>query len=133
MHDSGRWRELGVTHWHLTVTEVETKSPTRFSRERWEQIENTGYVGAVFDPAKALAWVTDQRRSVLARTSDPDATARKAGLTDLEIAAETTWLMLTRTTSPAGGAISINESQSVEIYANPMTALACSKRHQPEA
>lgn len=37
--------------------------------------------------------------------------------------------MLTRTTSPAGGGFAISDGRSIEIYANPMTPLACSRAH----
>jgi hypothetical protein len=42
---------------------------------------------------------------------------------------ELTWFMLTRTTSPAGGGFAISDGRSIEIYANPMTPLACSRAH----
>jgi hypothetical protein len=132
VRDCGRWRELGVTHWHLTVDEVDVNDPSRYSRERWEQIVASGYAGTTDDPREALRWIDEQRRAAVRRAADPEWVARRAGLGTPEgrrLQSETTWFMLTCTATPAGGGIAVSDGRSVEIYANPMTARTCGRKH----
>ncbi|GAA4861048.1 hypothetical protein GCM10023403_26760 [Pseudonocardia benzenivorans] len=130
--DSGRWRELGVTHWHLTVGEVTTGDPARYRIERWRELVGARYEGTTDDPREALRWITDQRIDAVKRATHPDACLARAGW-DSEArwlaALEVTWMMLTRTLGPAGGGISVSDGRSIEIYADAMSPRSCGKAH----
>lgn len=119
--DSGGWRECGVTHWHLTVSECGTSDPHRYDRERWAAM---GRVGTLDDPREVLRWICERRIAALERAADPATAARQAGWSTPEgwnQRAEVTWEVLTKSGStPAGGGIAINGGRSVEIYAQPI-------------
>jgi hypothetical protein len=132
LDDTGRWRELGITHWHLTVDEIGTGAGERYSRERWHGLVGARFVHTTADPREALHWITDQRIAALKRSPRPEDYAAQAGwgseqewLDRLSL----TWFMLTHSPSPAGGGFAISDGRSVEIYANPMSAQDCSGRH----
>ena len=132
LDDIGRWRELGITHWHLTVDEIGTGAAERYSLERWHGLIGARFVDTADDPGEALHWITDQRISALKRTSRPEAYAAQAGWGNEQQWLDRlvlTWFMLTTTSSPAGGGFAVSDGRSVEIYANPMTVQTCSRRH----
>lgn len=66
--DSGRWREIGVTHWHLVVTTWAMADRERFSDERIKLARRLrpSQLGEVFrgvarSPHEVTAWVMEQR------------------------------------------------------------------------
>jgi hypothetical protein len=131
--DSGRWREQGVTHWHLTLTEIGTGDRERYSPERWARIVHREFIGTESEPRAALAWITEQRARAISRSSDPGVFARRAGFgtrEGWEFAAGSSWDTLTRhPNTPAGGGIAVRDGSSVEIFANPMTRDRCRQDH----
>lgn len=135
--DPGGWRADRVTHWHLTVTEIGTNVRERYAMERWHRIVSEEFVGTETDPRRALLWVTEQRARAIRRSSDPELYARRIGWdtrADFEFQAVCSWESLTRHgRTPAGGGVAVRDGWSVEIYATPMTAADCSRRHHDEA
>lgn len=130
--DTERWRELGVTHWHLIAEEVATadKQGFRFSRDRWNGLSNARYVGEASDPRDAWRWICERRIAALEATSDPAKFAARAGLGS-EAAwvqrCSVSWWMLTQAVGCAGGGLSISDGRSMDIFADPKTAADCTK------
>lgn len=131
--DSGRWREEGVTHWHLTLTEIGTNVRERYAMDRWQRIVSQDWIGTETDPRAALVWVTEQRIRAIRGSADPDAFARRIGWNtreDVEFQVVCSWESLTGPgRTPVGGGVAVRDGWSVEIYANPMTAAECSREH----
>lgn len=128
--DSGRWRELGITHWHLVVDEISTTDRIRYSAERWHGLAGARYSDHTADPVEALVWLANKRMEAVHRASNPEAVAQRAGWDTPEAWQErhdTTWYMLTSAGKPAGGGVSISDGRSVDIFAEPMTSRDCTK------
>ncbi len=57
--DSGRWREVGVTHWHLIEPrEWATSDSTRFSTEDMRASRVRSSAGVARDPHEVAAWLS---------------------------------------------------------------------------
>lgn len=132
--DTGRWRELGITHWHLVTDDTATNDKLRYTAERWHGLAGARYTHHTADPHEALAWLANERMTAIHRSSDPARTARTAGWdTEREWTArhDTTWFMLTHVGKPAGGGILVSDGRSVDVFAQPMTPATCHRHEGP--
>lgn len=132
LDDCGRWREVGVTHWHFVTEDVAIADRSRYDGERFYRLSvaATEYTA---DPREALTWIAERRAAVIGRAGESDLMARRAGLTaaDWEQRHQVTWWMLTHVGGLAGGGVAISNSRAVEIFAVPMTPRGCSRHARP--
>lgn len=99
LEDGGRWRDLGVTHWHLGTDDVNLSDTNfRFSAERWHGLSGARYATHADDPVVVWRWLVETRLAVVARAYDPAAAATQAGWGDWDgwlAGCEHAWWMVT--------------------------------------
>lgn len=124
---SERWREVGVTHWHLVVEDTSLNSRERYE-EGWLARRARRSQEWVADPHEAMAWLAEQRSAAISRSEYPARAARRAGLTPADWQPRhelSLWLL--QLGELAGSAVAISGTRSVEIFAVPMTDATCSQ------
>ncbi|MEJ8282092.1 hypothetical protein [Pseudonocardia spirodelae] len=130
LHDSGRWRELGVTHWHCGTDDVATDDKIRYSAERWHGLTGARYELHTGDPHEAWRFMAEARIRTCARGSDPAAVARAAGIgspEEWERACRLSWWMLTHAKGFTSTGIVISDGRSVDLFVEGMTPYTCSR------
>lgn len=125
--DCGRWREKGVTHWHLLYEEWQlADNPTRFDNERVRAAVQRP-TAVAFSVQEALDWLEKSMRDVVARSTNREHLLARAGLRsedDWRSRAETTFFSLMHG-HVAGGGLLISEGRTADSLAYPMTAAGC--------
>lgn len=125
---SERWREIGVTHWHLVVEDTALNGRDRYE-QGWLARRARRSQSWTADPREAVAWIAEQRSAAISRSEHPERAAQRAGLGPADWRQRhdemTLWLLLEG--ELAGGGVAISGTRSVEIFAVPMTDATCSR------
>lgn len=58
--DSGRWRELGVTHWHLSRLDSRRSDKDRWGEERVRLARTRPSHGVAHDPGEVADWLREE-------------------------------------------------------------------------
>lgn len=129
LEDSGRWRDSGITHWHLWSRDERITSPHRFDRDVIAELAARGK--PEFDPKAALRWVYRQHLEALTSSADPVAVATQRGWhteADVRRSIAVAWELMTdrcRLRTPIGGGLEARKGRSLAVYADPQTADTC--------
>jgi hypothetical protein len=78
--DDGRWRERGVTHWHLVRTDWDRSDRARFDGERIDAERRHPTHGIARSPHEVAAWIVAEKRRAAAEAGDPGAALARSGL-----------------------------------------------------
>ncbi|BBG01532.1 MULTISPECIES: hypothetical protein [Pseudonocardia] len=128
--DAGRWRDLGVTHWHMGSDDINVSDGNfRYSAERWHGLVGARYEQHSADPMVVWRWLVEARLAVLRRASDPVMSARKAGWSspvEWERACLHTWRMLTTSGFSSSGVL-VSSGRACDVFAEGVTGGACSR------
>ncbi len=126
--DTGRWRERGITHWHLRHEEWALGDPQRFDQHRCTESILDAHAVA-YSPQEALDWLLNQYRTVV--EAPASSASRSAGLVTAEdwLEREEVAFYLLMNGSIAGRGIVAATGRIVDNFAHPMTAAQC-RRHQ---
>jgi hypothetical protein len=130
--DTGRWRDRGVTHWHLCQSEDDVNDTRRFSASYSAGQVHRGQ--SAHDPHEALLWVYAQKIKGLRGGSHPVRYAEQRGwrsVDDLHRSIDVSWDFMTDRCgllTPIGGGVEVRAGRSLDIYAYPMTVDSC-ERH----
>lgn len=133
--DGGRWRERGITHWHLVreeqpITVNGRPNEARFVTERIRGLVARSANPVAHRPQDALRWLADQYVTALGQSSDPAAVARQRGYgseREWLFALECMWETLSGGSliTPAGGGMEVWPNHSLDVHAYPMTVARC--------
>jgi len=130
--DTGHWRDVGITHWHLWSTEQAVANVARFTKE-----VVAGHISRgepCHDPHEALSWVYRRHLEGLMSGSDPAGYARQAGWhseDDLRFSIAVSWEFMTdkpHGLTPIGRGVEVRSGRSLDVFAEPMTSARC-RRH----
>jgi hypothetical protein len=79
--DSGRWREVGVVHWHLIEPrEWPVNDSARFSTERAEAERGRASAGVAGSPHEVTTWMTEVTDKLIAENHLDEQSLRSSGL-----------------------------------------------------
>lgn len=138
--DSGRWREVGISHWHLLREEAPITRRGRANEERFDTARIAAAVRSCrkvsTDPHDVITWIWRQKIDGVLSGANPARYAAQAGWhaeKDLLFAIEVCWEFLTERLSakhlgPSGGGVEIRPNLSLDVHAYPQTAETC-RRH----
>ena len=127
--DTGRWREVGITHWHLWQHEDNTYNPQRYEKEIV-----AGHIARgepCHDPREALRWIYLCHLAALISGPDPARYAHRKGWHDaaaFRFAIANSWEYMTAKPdlmTPIGGGLEVRAGRSLSVYAEPMTKARC--------
>lgn len=125
--DCGRWRERGVSHWHLISEEWQlSDNRDRFDTAR-VRAASLRRDEAAFTPQQALDWLDKTARDTVARSSNPQYLLQRALLLtehDWWLRAETMFHSLMHG-HPAGAGLLIAPGRTADAMAYPMTDRDC--------
>lgn len=125
--DCGRWREKGITHWHLVYEEWQLKdNAERFNNER-ARAASLRRDEVAFSPQEALDWLEKSARGVAERSPNRQVLLDRAMLhteNDWWVRAETAFFNLMHGHS-AGGGLLIAEGRAADSMAYAMTDREC--------
>ena len=128
--DGGRWRELGVTHWHMGSDDVNLSDTNfRFSAERWHGLAGARFTAQSADPVEVWRWLVEARLATLQRAGDPAAAARQAGWGSRELwlsACEHAWWMVTHL-GYSSKSVLVSSGRGCDVFAEGMTPRTCSR------
>lgn len=127
--DCGRWREKGVTHWHLVYEEWQLKDNSeRFNNDR-VRTAMLRRDEVAYSPQDALDWLDKSARGVVERSPNQRNLLDRAMLLtehDWWVRAETSFFNLMHGHA-AGGGLMVAEGRSADSMAYPMTAGLCTR------
>lgn len=143
LEDSGRWREVGITHWHLLREEDVIRLPDgrlnmrRFDTNciRYEVAETTNISR---DPYEVMKWLYQEMVISLLNSSNSCKYIPQHGWhtqEDLHFRIGVSWEFLTkqlppRNFVPSGRGTEIRHNWSLDVHAYPHTVAMCSL-HEP--
>lgn len=141
--DGGRWRQRGITHWHLVCEEQPITiggrpNGARFDTDRIRGLVARSSNSVAFRPVDALRWLARQYVTAMAQSSDPARIARQRGYgseRDWLFALECMWETLSGGSliTPAGGGMEVWPNHSLDVHAYPMTIARCRVHAAPPA
>jgi len=139
--DAGRWRERGITHWHLLKYEDAIFLPNgKLNERRFRNADILPVVGScqvvATNPREALTWLAREWTETMANpTQCPEAVRRAAQrgwrtVADWHLQLESSWDTLAGGSllTPAGGGMEIRQNWSLDLHCYPMTSSRC-RRH----
>lgn len=126
--DSGRWRELGVTHWHLNMEEWRISDSARFSNDEMAVAARRKPVeGVAFTPAEVADWHVAARRKLIDQHNLSEAQLRASGLLTVEDwrSREETLFWMALHGKDVYGGLAISEARIVHLSASAMKSTSC--------
>ncbi|HTF49430.1 MAG TPA: hypothetical protein VK735_18465 [Pseudonocardia sp.] len=135
--DTGHWRQVGVTHWHLWSTEQPLLVSGRPNAARFTHELLAGHIARgepCHDPREALRWVYRRHLEALMSGSDPAGYAQQAGWHNedaFRFSIGVSWEFMTdkpHSLTPIGRGVEVRAGRSLDAYAEPMTSARC-QRH----
>jgi hypothetical protein len=127
--DSGRWRELGITHWHLWSHDSAVTNTDRFTKDIVAARILNGEPES--DPRAALEWVLTQQIQGMIRGPRPQQCAwhrRWRDEASFRESIEFSWDLMTHRPhllTPIGGGLAVRVGWSLDVYAEPMNRGRC--------
>ena len=130
--DTGRWRDRGITHWHLRHEDWPIGDPQRLDHHRYTEAVLDAHAIA-YNPHEALDWLLTRYRAALSAAAADSHAARAAGLvtTDDWREREEVSFYLLANGSIAGRGIAPSNGRIIDNFAHPMTAQRCRRHQQP--
>ena len=132
--DTGRWRERGITHWHLVQDDQPYTSEKKENRKRFDSVRIRGLVNrpmvpVAHTPLDALSWLVNVWLDTLAGSPTPGATATRRGWHDdaaWRFQVEHCWDTLAGGSStPAGGSLPIGANVARAAHCYPISSARC--------
>jgi hypothetical protein len=125
--DPGRWRGLGVTHWHLANWKSAVGNNRRFDQELVAPHIARGE--PCHDPHEAMQWCVLTPMSIYLSRRNPEAAFTQRGWrtpADVVASIDNGWSLLTTTLIPIGGMVALAaDGWTAHVHAHPMTKSHC--------
>lgn len=126
--DSGRWRELGVTHWHLNMEEWRISDTARFSNdEQAVARRRRAAEGVAHSPAEVAEWGVAIRRKLIEQHRLGETALRSSGLATPQdwVSKEETLFFMAMHGQDVYGMLAISEGRVQHLYASAVKSTSC--------